>query len=239
MSRTITCVLALLISACAGPGLHDHNTSFINHNVVVGPTKQNGYRGVLLATWANVTESQLNQKASINCSNLGGVKQAPYIVGDNMGVQTYYYSCNGSSSAYAYSPSQYSPTTNSYRNNTDSHDDATCQKYGFAPQTESYANCRLQLDVAKSQMQAQRKQYEAEVAAYNKRKEDERRKRESDYLINLGTRMMGGQDMGSAARDAAGIGPAPTPPQSYSQRIRLPNGQWVTCDPHGPTVYCY
>jgi len=237
-------LMALSLMGCAG--MHDHKSAFVNGYQVYGPTQRNGYEGVIVVSWSNIGINEVNQRAINNCSNLGGIKSTPYLFEEAFGVRNYHYVCYGQNFSFGVSPTkntfEQTSNINSYsspQNSAESQDDATCQKYGFTPQTESYANCRLQLEMAKRQIQAQRNQYEAEVAAYERRKEEARRKRESDFLINMGTRMMGGQDMGSAAMNAAEVGSPPTPPQSYSQRIRLPNGQWVTCDQHGPTVYCF
>ncbi len=122
-------------------------------------------------------------------------------------------------------------------------EDATCQKYGFSPRTPPYSQCRLQLDTAARQFEAQQRQYEAQQAQYQEQTrlhdqqvaelQAEKEKRKNLKLMELGFRMMGGQPVGDAAMATAGMMP-PTPqqparPAFENYTVRFSNGNTANC----------
>jgi hypothetical protein len=121
--------------------------------------------------------------------------------------------------------------------------DTTCQKYGFSPKTDGYSQCRLQLDTATRQFEAQQMQYESQQAQYEEQKriydqqityqQAEKEKRKNLKLMELGFRMMGGQPVGDAAMATAGMMPIipkePSRPAFENYSIRLPSGITVNC----------
>jgi len=111
-----------------------------------------------------------------------------------------------------------------------SYDDVTCQKYGFEPNTQSYAECRLKLDTAKNQIELQQAQFNAQMAAYQKQKEeieDQQSRRFWAGVAGMGFGMMGGQSPGDSYRQSIGLPPTPPPVQNYT--ITMPNGRTSTC----------
>ena len=122
-------------------------------------------------------------------------------------------------------------------------DDLTCKKYGFKPSTEGYAQCRLQIDIAKkdaTQRQAayqeQKRQYDAQVAAVEK----ERERRQGAALMEYGVRLMGGQSPANAAVNV-GTGAPITPPTlpMTNQTYMLPGGRMMNCTTAGTVTNCY
>lgn len=122
-------------------------------------------------------------------------------------------------------------------------DDLTCKKYGFKPNTDGYAQCRLQIDLVRNdalQKQAaydeQLRQYEAQVAAANR----ERERRKNEALTEFGLRMMSGQSPISAAASVgtgAPMGPPPIP--TSSRTYTLPGNKIMTCTTTGSMTNCY
>lgn len=122
-------------------------------------------------------------------------------------------------------------------------DDLTCKKYGFKPNTENYAQCRLQIDIARkeaAQKQAaydeQKRQYDAQVAAVEK----ERERRQASALMEFGLRLMGGQSPANAAVSVGTGAPStpPTPPMT-NQTYMLPGGRMMNCTTAGSITNCY
>lgn len=138
-------------------------------------------------------------------------------------------------------------------------DDTTCIQYGFNVGTEQYSQCRLQLNLAKRQFEAQQAQYEQEQLQHQQelsqyeaqiavREQARKRAREEEKnlkLMELGFRIMGGQSVGDASMATAGIMPlppqAPTPPVYQNFSVHMPGGKNVHCTYNSAVnqVYCY
>lgn len=120
-----------------------------------------------------------------------------------------------------------------------SQDDLLCKKYGFKPNTDAYRACRLQIDVAKKEMQQQRLIYLDQQRKFQEAQDAERRRRQSDFMLGMGLRMMAGQSATSAAIDQSIGAPLyqPTPPGS--RIYTLPNGRMMTCTTTGSVTNCF
>lgn len=120
-----------------------------------------------------------------------------------------------------------------------SSDDLLCKKYGFKPNTQSYANCRMQIDVAKREMQQQQAFYQAQQQQIQQAQEAERKRRQSAFMLGMGLRMMGGQSASGAAIDQSVGAPMYQPPPPSSRTYTLPNGRMMTCTSNGSFTNCY
>jgi len=118
-------------------------------------------------------------------------------------------------------------------------DDFVCKKYGFRPNTQAYANCRLQIDVAKREMQQQQAQYMAQQQQFEAAQEAARKRRQSDFLLGMGLRMMGGQSPTGAYVDQSVGAPMYQPPPPSTRTYSFPNGRMMTCTTNGSVTNCF
>jgi len=131
----------------------------------------------------------------------------------------------------------------------------TCYKYGFVIGTAPYSECRLKIDVAKSEYaqrlaayelekqryQEEQRRYEARVAEVEREKE----RRKYEGLMKFGLALMGGKspnftDNLNSANQAMGWAP-PTPPAPPAMRnftIVGPKGV-TTCTITGNIYRCF
>jgi hypothetical protein len=134
-------------------------------------------------------------------------------------------------------------------------EDKTCRQYGFNLGTEEYSQCRLQINLAKRQFEAQQAQYEQQQRQYQFQQqqyqaqvaaaEEEKEKRKNLKLMELGLRMMGGQPVGDAAMATAGMAPisrpiAPSRPAFENYTVTLPGNRTSYCsyDTTLHAMYC-
>jgi len=122
-------------------------------------------------------------------------------------------------------------------------DDELCKRYGFKPSSEAYGQCRLQIDTAKQQAaqqqeiyEQQRRQYEAQVAAADR----EKNQRRSAAMFEFGMRMLSGQSAASAAA-TVGTGAPLGPPQVpvSTMQYMLPGNKMMTCTTTGNMTNCF
>jgi flagellar biosynthesis GTPase FlhF len=125
------------------------------------------------------------------------------------------------------------------REGDSSPDDLLCKKYGFRPNTQAYANCRMQIDVAKREMQQQQAMYQAQQQQIQQAQEAERKRRQSDFLLGMGLRMMAGQSASGSAIDQSVGAPMYQPPPPSSRTYTFPNGRMMTCTSNGSFTNCY
>jgi hypothetical protein len=118
-------------------------------------------------------------------------------------------------------------------------DDLLCKKYGFKPNTQDYAGCRMQVDVAKREMQQQQAIYQAQLQQAQQAQEAERKRRQSDFMLGMGLRMMGGQSAAGAAVDQSVGAPMYQPPPPSARTYTFPNGRMMTCTTNGNVTNCY
>jgi Tfp pilus assembly protein PilV len=118
-------------------------------------------------------------------------------------------------------------------------DDLVCKKYGFRPNTQAYANCRLQIDVAKREMQQQQAQYMAQQQQFEAAQETARERRQNEFLLGMGLRMMGGQNPAGAYVDQSVGAPMYQPPPPSTRTYSFPNGRMMTCTSNGSFTNCY
>lgn len=121
-------------------------------------------------------------------------------------------------------------------------DDATCKGYGFKPKTTSYAECRQKIEMFKAESQqrqavyeAQKKQYDEQVAAIEK----ERKRQASMRSFTYGMALLGGQTPMQAYGTSQGYPPAPQAPSPLNQSYTFPNGKMMNCTTVGSTTNCF
>jgi hypothetical protein len=121
-------------------------------------------------------------------------------------------------------------------------DDATCKGYGFKPKTTSYAECRQKIEMFKAESQqrqaayeAQKKQYDEQVAAIEK----EKRRQASSKTFLYAMSLLGGQTPMQAYGTSQGYPPAPQPPSPMNQTYVFPNGKMMNCNTVGNTTNCF
>lgn len=108
-------------------------------------------------------------------------------------------------------------------------DHVTCNKYGFTNGTAEYAQCRMQIDLARNQAAEHRRQNEEQLAAQQRAKD--RAKGQALFLTGLG--MMAGPQR----PPAAGFNTF-QPPQPINRIYNLPGGQFMTCNTSGMVTNC-
>jgi hypothetical protein len=122
-------------------------------------------------------------------------------------------------------------------------DDLLCKKYGFKPQTNGYAECRMKIDFAKTESKRQQEQYEREQREYQRQLaeiEREKERRRGAAFLELGARMMGGQSPINALGSLGTGAPiAPSRPVPINQTITLPGGRMINCTTMGSMTNCF
>ena len=119
-------------------------------------------------------------------------------------------------------------------------DAQTCQRYGYAPGATGFADCMMQIDIARQAQARAAAEHNQRLAAYQQQvaqQERERRDERSMDMLMMGLRLMAG---GSASGGSSGsAAPLPPPPQSTARRtIRLPNGNQIYCQTIGNNTTC-
>jgi hypothetical protein len=115
------------------------------------------------------------------------------------------------------------------RDGDGSPDDLLCKKYGFKLQTSGYAQCRMQIELAKSQAQEQQRQYQAQVAEQEKARE----RAKGEALLMLGLGMMAGGGQRPSSSNFTTI----QPPQ-MDRIYNLPGGKFMRCSTLGMVTNC-
>ena len=118
-------------------------------------------------------------------------------------------------------------------------DDLVCKKYGFKPNTDAYASCRLQVATARREMQQQRAMYIEQQRQIEQAQEAERKRRQSAFMLGMGLRMMGGQSAAGAAIDQSVGAPMYQSPPPSTRMYTLPNGRMMTCTTTGSMTNCF
>lgn len=122
-----------------------------------------------------------------------------------------------------------------------SQDDRTCQSYGLSPGSPGYSECRMRIDTARRDAEAQQARYQAELRAYEQQVAEANKQRERDRglrMLELGLGMMAGGGSRGSGSSAVNVGPAPIAP-SLNQNIFLPNGRMMTCTTSGNVTNCF
>jgi hypothetical protein len=108
-------------------------------------------------------------------------------------------------------------------------DHATCAKYGFQAGTTEYAQCRMQIDTARTQARQQQNEYEQQLAAQKKAKEEA----QGEALFLLGMGMLSGSAPKRSNNNSSFIQP-PQPDRIYN----LPGGKFMRCSTLGMVTNC-
>lgn len=113
----------------------------------------------------------------------------------------------------------------------DSEEDRVCQKYGFKVGNSDYKQCRMNLDIAKQQAEAQQRVYDEQVRQYNQQKveyearvEQAKKDKEAKDMFNLlmyGINRAGGKTHDEAAPALYGLPAYPSQPQAPVQPVPL------------------
>ena len=131
----------------------------------------------------------------------------------------------------------------------------TCYKYGFVTGTAPYSECRLKIDVAKSEYAQRQAAYELEKQRYQEEQrryearvaevEREKERRKYEGLMKFGLALMGGTspnftDNLNSANRAMGWAPPtpPAPPAMLNFTITGPKGV-TTCTITGNVYRCF
>lgn len=122
-----------------------------------------------------------------------------------------------------------SSSENSIVQGDGSPDHSTCAKYGFRAGSTEYGQCRMQVDLARSQAQEQQRQYESQVA--DQQKARDRAKGEAALLMGLS--MMAGGGRQPLNNSLSRI----EPPQ-MNRIYNLPGGKSMTCSTFGMVTNC-
>ena len=118
-------------------------------------------------------------------------------------------------------------------------DALTCQRYGYSRGKPGFADCMMQIDMARQTQAWADADYANQMAAYRQQQAAaEQRAREDRELRQL--QMLFGIMAGVGARGPAQPAPyaAPPPPPSTTQTFRLPNGNQVYCQTIGGYTSC-
>lgn len=108
-------------------------------------------------------------------------------------------------------------------------DHATCAKYGFQAGTTEYSQCRMQIDTARTQARQQQNEYEQQLAAQKKAKEEA----QGEALFLLGMGMLSG----SAPKRSNFNNSFIEPPQ-LDRIYNLPGGKFMRCSTMGMVTNC-
>jgi hypothetical protein len=107
-------------------------------------------------------------------------------------------------------------------------DDATCVKYGFQRVGAEYAQCRMQIDLARNQALEQQRQYEAQLI--ERQREQEKARGAALLLHGLNT-MSGGRRSPPSTM-------LPLAPPNSTRIYNLPGGKFMTCSTMGTVTNC-
>jgi hypothetical protein len=124
-----------------------------------------------------------------------------------------------------------------------------CVGFGFNVGSSQYADCRLQIDIAKRnnevnlrRYQDEQRVYESQLKEYNRKKEQEK----SEAMLKFGLALMGGtspyasQNFANAGRQSLGMPPtAPERPQNQTFTIVNNKGKIANCNIYGNVINCY
>lgn len=118
-------------------------------------------------------------------------------------------------------------------------DDRTCRSYSLLPGTVEYSDCRMKIDAARVNAQAEHDRYRRELLMYQSQIAEAKRQKDQESnlrLMELGLEMMGGGGRRSSGSSAA----LPRPPVlPENQHIFLPDGRMITCNTSGSTTNCF
>jgi TPR repeat protein len=117
-----------------------------------------------------------------------------------------------------------------------SSDDATCQRYGFTPQTDAYGQCRMQIDNAKREMQAQQAQYAEQQKQYQDEVYRQRSLKQAEFFARFGS----GETPNEALINTWGNGVVKPRQLPTTRTIILPGGRGVmSCTTTGDVTSCF
>ena len=123
-------------------------------------------------------------------------------------------------------------------------DDATCRKYGFRPNTNEYASCRLQIDQAKQSAAQEKRRYFEQKRQYDLQMEEYKREQDdkkADAMLMLGLSLLaGGGGGGGGGGGSNSIAPTPPlMPQMGPRTYILPGNKMMTCNTTGNITNCF
>lgn len=208
------------------------------------PSPSNGFLGKFVLRWDAKNDMAIaNNIAQKYCAGFNGVGRQPSAYTRFPNYVKYGFQCNGYSSPVASSsvPSGVSNNRSNFSKGKDSKEQ--CRDFGFLENNPSFSNCVLQLELAKKQSAESEARYRAEQAAYEQRLaeiEKEKERQRGLRLLELGSRMMGGQRPIDALGSLGSGAPiAPSRPTPINQTITLPNGRMVNCTTMGTMTNCF
>ena len=126
-------------------------------------------------------------------------------------------------------PTQPKTSQNTISQGDGTPDHSTCAKYGFQAGTTEYAQCRMQIDTARTQARQQQNEYEQQLAAQKKAKEEA----QGEALFLLGMGMLAG----SGPKRSTSINTVIQPPPQ-DMIFNLPGGKFMRCSTMGMVTNC-
>lgn len=113
-------------------------------------------------------------------------------------------------------------------------DDVTCQRYGFTPQTDTYGQCRLQIDMARREMQAQQARYAEQQRQYQAELDRQRSLKQAEFWARYGS----GETPNQALINTWGNGVAKPVQPPTTRTYILPGGRPMSCTTTGDITSC-
>ena len=113
-------------------------------------------------------------------------------------------------------------------------DDTSCQRYGFTPQTDVYGQCRMQIDNAKREMQAQQAQYTEQQRQYQDEVNRQRSLKQAEFWARFGS----GETPNEALINTWGNGVAKPRQPPTTKTYILPGGRVMSCTTTGDITSC-
>jgi hypothetical protein len=119
-------------------------------------------------------------------------------------------------------------------------DDLLCKKFGFKPNTQNYANCRLIINIAKNDLQQQQSQFLSQQQALKEAQDKDKKMQQSTFMLGMGLRMMIGQSASGAAVDQSIGALFFNPTSSNNMRTyTFSNDKQMTCTTTGSFTDCF
>ena len=113
-------------------------------------------------------------------------------------------------------------------------EDSTCQRYGFTPRTDAYGQCRMQIDTAKQEMQAQRTQYAEQQRQYQDEVNRQKSLKQAEFWARFGS----GETPNEALINTWGNGVVKPRQPPTTKTYILPGGRVMSCTTTGDITSC-
>jgi hypothetical protein len=131
---------------------------------------------------------------------------------------------------------------------------SSCESFGFQRGTSQYAQCQMQIEIAKNELLQKQKQFEFEKSKFEEKQRDydekllsfeqEKERREGIAWLQLGAALFSNGNtreyLINSARQTIGLPPIPpTAPESQNFTVTNPFGKMMTCSVTQSTIDCF